>query len=188
VDATVWRTTGRVAAARPAIGVREMLAAGVRVPYATYLTWRGLLEREPPRRPEPDRPAGPPAARGTDWKFAFVGSRCDKCGFVHLPPTRVCASCRSAGQFSPAPLAEATGTVATFTVDRLAYSLSPPVVSVVVDFDGGGRCMLELADAPPDAVAVGSRVGLTFRRLWTADGVHNYFWKARLMGGGSVGQ
>jgi uncharacterized OB-fold protein len=58
----------------------------------------------------------------------------------------------------------------------------------VVDFDGGGRCMLELADAAPDAVSVGSRVGLTFRRLWTADGVHNYFWKARLLGGESVGQ
>jgi uncharacterized OB-fold protein len=88
---------------------------------------------------------------------------------------------------SPVPLADATGTVATFTVDRLAYSLSPPVVSVVVDFDGGGRTMLELADAQPDAVAVGSRVDLTFRRLWTANGVHNYFWKARLLGGGSIG-
>jgi uncharacterized OB-fold protein len=89
---------------------------------------------------------------------------------------------------SPAPLAEATGTVATFTVDRLAYSLSPPLVSVVVDFDGGGRCMLEVADARPDTVAVGSRVALTFRRLWTSGGVHNYFWKACLSGGESVGQ
>ena len=28
-------------------------------------------------------------------------------------------------------------------------------------------------------VAVGTRVEMTFRRLSTADGIHNYFWKAR---------
>ena len=33
-------------------------------PTPTFLTWRGFLKREPPRRPEPERPAAPPAARG----------------------------------------------------------------------------------------------------------------------------
>ena len=28
-------------------------------------------------------------------------------------------------------------------------------------------------------VAIGDEVEMTFRRLFTADGVHNYFWKAR---------
>lgn len=49
---------------------------------------------------------------------------------------------------------------------------------MVVDFHGGGRTTLEVADADPDAVAVGSEVGLAFRRLFTAGNVHNYFWKA----------
>jgi hypothetical protein len=30
-------------------------------------------------------------------------------------------------------------------------------------------------------VAVGKKVEMTFRRLFTADGIHNYFWKARLV-------
>jgi 3-hydroxy-3-methylglutaryl CoA synthase/uncharacterized OB-fold protein len=176
-DATVWRTTERIGSA-PA-GVREQLAAGRRVPYATYLTWRGLLERELPRRPEPERPAGPPTARSTNWKFAFVGSRCDKCGFIHLPPARVCASCRTVGEMTATSLADAIGTVVTFTVDRLAFSPSPPMINAVIDFDGGGRSLLELADARPDEVAIGRRVRLVFRRMYTAGGVHNYFWKAR---------
>jgi 3-hydroxy-3-methylglutaryl CoA synthase/uncharacterized OB-fold protein len=179
-DATVWRTTERIGSHRA--NVRAQLEAGRKVAYATYLTWRGLLERELPRRPEPERPAGPPAARSTNWKFAFVGSRCDKCGFIHLPPARVCASCRTVGQLSPISLSDATGTVVTFTVDRLAYSPSPPVINAVVDFTGGGRSLLELADAMPDEVAIGRRVRLAFRRMYTAGGVHNYFWKARLMG------
>jgi uncharacterized OB-fold protein len=78
-----------------------------------------------------------------------------------------------------APLADRAGTVATFTVDRLAFSPSPPLINVVVDFEGGGRCMLEMTDATPEEVAIGTRTEMTFRRLYTADGVHNYFWKAR---------
>jgi uncharacterized OB-fold protein len=79
----------------------------------------------------------------------------------------------------PAPLADRDGTVATFTVDRLAFSPSPPLITVVVDFDGGGRYTLEVADAGPDEIAIGTRVQPTFRRLYSVEGIHNYFWKAR---------
>ena len=59
------------------------------------------------------------------------------------------------------------------------YSPSPPVVFAVVDFDGGGRLPVELCDVDADEVTIGMRVEMTFRRLHTADGIHNYFWKAR---------
>jgi uncharacterized OB-fold protein len=78
-------------------------------------------------------------------------------------------------------MADAVGTIVTFTIDRLAYSPSPPVVFAVVDFDGGGRLPIELTDVDPDEVQIGGRVEMTFRRLFTADGIANYFWKARLM-------
>ena len=178
-DALVLRTTEALAGARAAAPVIDQLSYGRTVPYTTYLAWRGLLDREPPRRPEPDRPAGPPTARSADWKFAFSGTRCVECGFVHLPPARVCRRCGTTDAMEIARASRLGGTVATYTVDRLAYSPSPPVVDVVVDFDGGGRCTLEAADADPDVFEVGSRVDLTFRRLFTAGGVHNYFWKAR---------
>ena len=54
----------------------------------------------------------------------------------------------------------------------------------VLDFDGGGRFPGELTDVDPDDVAIGDRVEMTFRRLTTADGIHNYFWKARPVRGG----
>jgi hydroxymethylglutaryl-CoA synthase len=80
-------------------------------------------------------------------------------------------------------MADALATIVTFTVDRLSYSLSPPVVFAVVDFDGGGRLPVELTDVDidgnPGEVAIGGRVEMTFRRLATSDGIHNYFWKAR---------
>jgi uncharacterized OB-fold protein len=82
-----------------------------------------------------------------------------------------------------APLVSKPGTIATYTVDRLAFSPSPPLIDAVVDFDGGGRYILEMADATPGDVDIGTRVEMTFRRLYTSGGVHNYFWKARLAHG-----
>jgi hydroxymethylglutaryl-CoA synthase len=76
-------------------------------------------------------------------------------------------------------LSDARGTVTTFTVDRLAYSPSPPTVFAVVDFDDGQRLPVELTDVDADDVAIGMPVEMTFRRLFTADGIANYFWKAR---------
>ena len=76
-------------------------------------------------------------------------------------------------------MAEATGTIVTFTIDKLAYSPSPPVVFAVVDFDDGTRLPVELTDVDAGEVEIGMRVEMTFRRLFTADGIANYFWKAR---------
>jgi len=178
-DAFVLRTTDLLGKRRQATAVADQLAEGQRLAYPTYLNWRGFLDREPPRRPEPDRAAAPPAARALAWKFGFSGSRCTACQFMHLPPVRTCKKCGTIDAMATESLAARQGTVATYTVDRLAFSPSPPVVEAVVDFDGGGRYTLEVADSDPESLKVGTRVGLTFRRLNTAGGVHNYFWKAR---------
>jgi 3-hydroxy-3-methylglutaryl CoA synthase/uncharacterized OB-fold protein len=178
-DALVFRTTEQIAAIRPATAVRAQFDGGRPVAYATYLTWRGLLEREGPRRPRPDQPAPPATQRAEAWKFAFVGSLCECCGRIHLPPRRVCVGCGASDRMRPHPMAEARGRIATLAVDRQAYSPSPPLTTAVIDFEPSARCALELADAPAGTADIGSRVALTFRRLYTADGIHNYFWKAR---------
>ena len=182
-DAIVFKTTAALEAHRSADPIAKQLQAARDISYATFLTWRGVMERETPRRPEPDRPAGPPSARAEAWKFGFVGSRCLECGRVHVPPTRLCSNCHAVDKMERIPLAGQPGTIATYTVDRLAYTLSPPMIDAVVDFDGGGRYTVELTDADPDEVEIGKRVEMTFRRLYTSQGVHNYFWKARPIDG-----
>jgi hydroxymethylglutaryl-CoA synthase len=178
-DVTIFRATAAIASRRPAPPVAAQLASSGRLTYATFLTWRGFLPREPPRRPDPERPAAAPSFRAESWKFAFTGSRCQACGTRHAPPQRVCVKCHAVDRMAPERFADIPATIATFTVDRLAYSLSPPVVAAVIDFEGGGRFQCELTDVDPAAVKIGDRVEMTFRRLFTAGGVHNYFWKAR---------
>jgi len=179
-DVTVWRTTGARRDQKPSATVADQIgSAKGRVAYSTWLTWRGFLRREPPRRPDPQPPEAPPAFRHEAWKFAFTGSRCQACGVRHLPPQRVCVKCQAIDRMAPERMADVPATIATFTIDRLAFSPSPPMVAAVIDFEGGGRYQCELTDVDPKTVAIGNRVEMTFRRLMTAGGVHNYFWKAR---------
>ena len=180
-DVGILQTTEALVAARQRARstVRGQIeATRTDLTYSSFLTWRGFLHREPPRRPEPDRPAGPPSLRTTAWKYGLVGSR-DENGFVHLPPSRVSMGSGEIDHMEEVRMADVPGTVATFTVDRLAYSLSPPVVAAIIDFDGGGRFQCELTDVDPAAVRIGDRVQMTFRRMYTTDGIHNYFWKAK---------
>ena len=150
-DVFVFRVSGDHTPVRSVAAQVESKGA---VPYGKFLSWRGALTVEPPNRPEPARTSSSAAARNADWKFGLVGD-------------------------SGTPLSEQQGTVARFTVDRLVWSPSPPVVFAVVDFDDGTRLPCELTDVDPDAVKVGDRVEMTFRRLATSDGIANYFWKAR---------
>jgi hydroxymethylglutaryl-CoA synthase len=185
-DAALLRTTDALPAAQAAQAAANVTtvaaqAAGGKtdLAYNTFLTWREMLHREPPRRPDLVAPAAPPTLRREGWKYGFTGSRCDACGTRHLPPARVCVNCHAVDQMSSERLADVQGTVATFTIDRLAFTLSPPVVAAVIDFDGGGRFACELTDLDPSEVHIGLRVEMTFRKLYTANGVHNYFWKAK---------
>ena len=178
-DAILLRVTPAAANFKPVHSVGRMIESKGDVSYANYLKWREILPTEPPRRPDPERPAGPPMMRSEKWKFGFVGSRCTNCGTPQLPPQLVCVKCHQRGQMEPYPFADRTATIATYAIDRLAYSLNPPTVNVVIDFAGGGRFLCEMTDCEPDKVAIGDEVEMTFRRLFTAGGVNNYFWKAR---------
>jgi hydroxymethylglutaryl-CoA synthase len=151
--------------------VAEQVANGRPVSYGKFLAWRGLLPVEPPRRPEPGRVSASAAARREGWKFGFVGTRDPDTGAPQLPPLP--------SGTGAAAMADVPGTIAALTVDRLAYSPSPPIVFAIVDFEGGGRFPVELTDVSEADVHVGDRVEMTFRRLNSADGIHNYFWKAR---------
>ena len=176
----VLRTTDAIADHTPFASVRSQINRGNdALDYNKYLTWRGFLDREPPRRPDPERPGAPPAFRSEDWKYAFVGSRDRSSGAIHMPPMRVSMDGGAVDDMERIRMADIPATIATFTVDRLAFSLSPPVVAVVIDYDGGGRFQAEMTDVSPDEVRIGDRVEMTFRRLYSAEGIHNYFWKAR---------
>jgi len=180
VDAMLLRATDAIASYKPARTLDQWLASkGPDLSYMRYLKWRGILETEPPRRPDPQRPAGPPSLRTHRWKYAFVGNECEACGALQLPPQDVCVQCGASHKMKEVPFADRKALIKTFAIDRLAFTPQPPMVVAVIDYEGGGRVQSELTDVDPEKVSIGDPLEMTFRRLFTAGSIHNYFWKAR---------
>jgi len=90
------------------------------VPY-----WRGMLRREPPRRPEPD---APPARRVIDRRPGSTGSSVSLRRMRHRQPaagSNLLPVWLRRSDAAPTDGQQARA-VATFTVDRLAYTPSRP--------------------------------------------------------------
>ncbi len=193
-DVLVFRTTDSLGAWSASHTIADQIAGAADLPYGKFLSWRGMVTPEPPRRPEPQRVSSTAAWRNEEWKFGFVGSKDRSSEAVHLPPSRISMKGGAVDDMEPVDRADTEATIATYTIDHLSYSASPPIVFAVLDFDGGGRFPLELTDVDPTTIEIGDKVAMTFRKLYTADGIHDYFWKAKPVrtggsaaGGGAAG-
>ena len=179
-DAFVFRVGDGVRDARTGPPVRDQLAARQQLGYGRYLRWRGLLDVQGPARPAAPAPAAPPMHRRAGWKYRLEGSQCGACGRITTPPSRVCAACGIAGAGeAKVSLRDRTARVVSVTRDHLTTMPEPEVAVVIADVDGGGRLSVYATDVPPGDVTVGMPMTPTFRRLWTTDAIHNYFWKLR---------
>ncbi|TQM69694.1 3-hydroxy-3-methylglutaryl CoA synthase [Actinomadura hallensis] len=189
-DAFVFRVGDGVRSARAGRPVREQLAGRERLGYGRYLHWRGLLDVQGPARPDAPSPAAPPMYRRAGWKYRLEGALCDACGGITTPPARACASCGGVGAdeagsvpMNRVSLRDRVATVVSVTRDRLTTMPDAEVAIVVADVEvegtGGGRLNAYATDVVPEAVTVGMTMRPTFRRLWTTDAIHNYFWKLR---------
>lgn len=121
------------------------------------------------------------AYRRADALLGFVGGRCRETGAVQFPLSRLgVAEGLHLDTQEPWPLADRLGTVITTTADRLAFSRSPPNCYGLVDFDGGGRLMMDFTDPDAEALAIGALVSFVFRvkDIDEATGWRRYFWKA----------
>ena len=65
----------------------------------------------------------------------------------------------------------------TYTADYATPTPDPPLVLAVIDFEDGGRMWAYMTDKDEKEIQIGMPVEMTFRKLFTADGIHNYFWK-----------
>ncbi|TMA93385.1 MAG: Zn-ribbon domain-containing OB-fold protein [Deltaproteobacteria bacterium] len=173
-DALVFRATDALPASRPRPLADRLAHALPVTSYGRFLKARGLV---------PAETAGEPVTSIIEWKelaqdVRLHGSRCEACGLVQYPQTRVCIGCQARDRLVDHKLTK-HGTVFTFTIDNLAPVPEHPLPMAVIDLEGGGRLYLQVTDAAEGEVRVGAPVELTFRRLHEAGGNRHYFWKAR---------
>lgn len=184
-DALLLRATDAVATApRPAAGVAGALAR--RREDGNYLRWlsfNGVLELERGMRAEPDKPTPLTVLyRNRDMIQGLVGGKCRACGTVQYPRQRYCVNpeCNALDSQDDYPFAERSGSVMSYTADSLTYSPDPPTWFGMVQFDGGGRMLLDFTEVEAGSIDVGLPVRMVFR-IKDQDplrGFQRYFWKA----------
>jgi len=172
------RVTEAIRSLPPRRGVRKWLEAGTVLPsYEIYQRWRNVWEVEPARRPPTPMPSVVALWRERDQNIRLHGARCEACGYTQYPPQAVCTKCRSRGPFTPVRLADRRAYVFTYSMDYLAGTVDIPLVVAVLNFEGGGRMLAMMTDREISEVRVEMPVEMTFRRLFTVGGLHNYYWK-----------
>jgi hydroxymethylglutaryl-CoA synthase len=151
--------------------------------YLRYLHWRGLVERITGRRRPPiPSPSASCIWRERDQNIRFHASICDKCGTIQYPPNRICYHCKAKDEFGAVRLSGKKAELNTFTEDYATPNADPPLVLAVVDFEGGGRTSLFMTDKGNIELSIGMTVEMTFRKLFTTEGIHNYTWKCKPAG------
>jgi len=146
--------------------------------YRIYLQWRELLTFEA----QPTPPGGH-ISSVSQWRdrgqiFPLHALKCQNCGNVHYPPQRVCPVCRTKDKYDPWRLSDRKGNIFTFSADNLCPRREAPRVTAIIDFEGGGRMATMMTDRVLEELQVGQTVEMSFRKLASQDGIHNYSWKS----------
>ena len=183
-QALVFRVTEAIAGFRPRVGVRGWLARGAEeTNYTKFLAFRQQLELERGMRGEQDKKTALSTLyRHKSAVLGFVGGRCEITGDVHFPPSRISYTpgAPALDTQKPYKLAERQATVLSWSAELLSYYPSPPQFYGQVDFDGGGRVLMEFTDVARGEVDTGTRMEMVFRvkDLDERRGFVRYFWKA----------
>jgi len=159
--------------------VNRFLSSKRQTSYQKYLRWREIIDTEPPMRPRTEPASAVALYRDRKCGLALYGSKCRACGAIHYPVQRICMECRSKDNFEYYPFAEKQGKIATFSHDNLAVSPDPPTTLAAVDFEEGGRIMMDVTDRDPSEIKVGMPLEMTFRKFRQTHGIQVYWWKSR---------
>ncbi len=156
--------------------------------YNKFLAFNDAIELERGMRAEADKLTPLSALwRNRETVTSFMGGRCTKCGTLQFPRTNICVNpnCNAMHTQEPHPFADEIGKINSYTADRLTYSPDPPACYGMIQFEAGGRVMIDFTDVDPGDLAVGQPMRMMFRikDIDQQRGFRRYFWKAAPAGG-----
>lgn len=183
-DALLFRATDRIGSVKPARGVSGFLARRrEETNYQKFLAFNDTIKMERGMRSELDKATALSSLyRNRNTITGFVGGKCNVCGTLQFPKTNICVNpnCNAFHSQEPQPFSDLEGRIMSYTADNLTYSADPPACYGMVQFDAGGRVMIDFTDVTPDDIDVGNKMDMVFRiKDYDAQrGFTRYFWKA----------
>jgi 3-hydroxy-3-methylglutaryl CoA synthase len=183
-EAHVFRVTDAIKTFKPQKGLQGWLADRKdETSYMKYLVFNRLVEWDKGMRAEKDnKTALTTLYRYNDAILGLVGGKCSVTGTVQYPRTRMSVAPNSpeVDTQEPYKFADRRGTILTYSADFLTYSMNPPNHYGQIDFEGGGRIFMDIADVDQGEIDSGTPVRMAFRiKEWDERrGFTRYFWKA----------
>jgi 3-hydroxy-3-methylglutaryl CoA synthase len=191
-QALAFRVTDAIGSFKPARGVSQWLARGVEERnYTKFLAFKGQLQLERGMRGEQDKKT----ALSTAWRhrsalLGLVAGRCEVTGSVHFPPSRLSYDQGKPLQDTQRPykLADRQARVLSWSAEYLSYHPAPPHHYGQLDFEGGGRILMDFTDLDVGEVDSGTAMEMVFRvkDIDERRGFTRYFWKATPVRGASA--
>ncbi|MGE4360131.1 MAG: hydroxymethylglutaryl-CoA synthase family protein [Lysobacteraceae bacterium] len=182
-QALVFRVTEAIDGFKPARGVSEWLARGVEERhYTRFLSFKGQLALERGMRGEQDKKT----ALSTAWRhhealLGLVAGRCEVTGSVHFPPSRLSYDAKPLlDTQKPHKLADRPAHILSWSAEYLSWHPAPPHHYGQIDFEGGGRILMDFTDLEVGEVDSGTPMEMVFRikDIDERRGFTRYFWKA----------
>jgi hydroxymethylglutaryl-CoA synthase len=188
-DALLFEVTPEIARLPKRLGVAGHLARRKEeASYGRYLAFNNLINMERGMRSETDKNTPLSSLwRNRETVTSFIGGKCSKCGTLQIPRTDICVNpnCNAIGTQEPYPFADKGGRIKSYTADRLTYSPDPPACYGMIEFEEGGRIMIDFTDIDADALKVGQPMQMMFRikDIDTTRGFRRYYWKGAPVAG-----
>ncbi|OGO02254.1 MAG: hypothetical protein A2Y91_01365 [Chloroflexi bacterium RBG_13_54_8] len=182
-EALFFEVTEEIDKVRERRGIKKHLASKKELTsYEKYLSFRNIIPLEKGIRGKTGPTQVPLLWRDRKVIMALYGSKCKRCGTPQYPDQRICVNpkCGAVDEMEEYCFSDKKGRLFSYTGDSLAFSVSPPEMYGVIDFEGGGRFIFDVTDTELESLKVDLPVEMTFRRRYTDEehGVCGYFWKA----------
>ena len=125
-------------------------------------------------------PASPLFWRFNPEVFRLIGIKCQDCGHISYPRTKICHECGSLN-VEEYRLPK-KGSIHTYCVNWVPPpQFEPPITTVVVDLERGGKYLGLMTEVDkPEEIKIGSRVEMVLRRIMTDRGLNVYGYKFRV--------
>ncbi len=183
-DALLLEVTPAIGALPQRLGVSGHLARRKEeASYGRYLAFNNLIELERGMRSETDK--GTPLSslwRNRATVTSFTGGKCSKCGTLQFPKSDICVNpnCNAIGTQQAHAFADQGARIKSYTADRLTYSPDPPACYGMVEFEEGGRVMIDFTDIDAEDLKVDQPMQMMFRikDIDQSRGFRRYYWKA----------
>jgi uncharacterized OB-fold protein len=144
--------------------------------YKKFARWRELLPFVRPPYPVGSL-ATPALWREVEQNIRLYGVKCKACKTIQYPPQEVCTKCHGKGEFEKIRLSDKIGQLHTYSVDYITWSKETPIITAMVNLEGGGRLQSTMADTKADEVKIGMPIEMSFRKLDFREGINIYSWK-----------